>query len=470
MTAARFRADHLYTASGWMSPGYLEVDGAGTLRTVRAERPRDWPEKTLSRLAGFVVPGSINVHSHAHLRALAGRTERASAPGVADNLWTWRAQMYACTEMIEPEDLQAIAAQAYVEMLEAGYTTVGEFHYVHHDRTGRPYADPAEMSKRVLAAAGEAGIAITLLPVLYATGGVGKPPSPSQRRFLHPDPDRYLSLVDTLANGARGDPLVHVGIAPHSLRAVDPDRLSRVLGATTETLRDTPIHIHVAERKEEVQECVERLGAAPVEWLVANVGLDTRWTLVHATHCSDRERRAIAASGAVVGLCPATEANLGDGIFPIPRFVAEGGSWGIGTDMNHAISLIEELRILELGQRLRHQRRNILADPGSEATAHTGRRLLDLAWTGGARSVGHPVGSIESGKRADLVVLDAQSPSLMEHGPETILDAWIFSATANPVRDVMVAGRWVVHDGAHRHRDRVLRRFRKAIRRIWAEA
>jgi formimidoylglutamate deiminase len=192
--------------------------------------------------------------------------------------------------------------------------------------------------------------------------------------------------------------------------------------------------------------------------------------MVHATHCSGRERKAIAASGAVVGLCPATEANLGDGIFPISRFVADGGSWGIGTDMNHAISLIEELRILEVGQRLHLQRRNILANPASEATAHPGRRLLDLAWAGGARSVGHPAGSIESGRRADLVVLDSQSSSLMEHGPETILDAWIFSATVNPVRDVMVAGRWVVRDGAHRHRDRVLRQFRKAIRRIWGEA
>lgn len=464
----RYRAQHLYTTSGWMSPGYLGIDSHGSIATVVAEQPRDWPGKPVIDLNGFTVPGSINVHSHAHLRGLAGRTEHASANSGSNNLWTWRDQMYTYVERIAPQDLQALAAQAYVEMVEAGFTSVAEFHYLHHDPLGRSYANPSELAERVLAGAEEAGIGITLLPVLYATGGVGEPPLLSQRRFLHEDPDAYLSLVERIADGSRDAPLVRVGIAPHSLRAVDEARLKYVVQSEFAGQPDVPVHIHVAERQEEVDECIAHLGARPIDWLVSNIGIDPRWTLVHATHCSERERKDVATSQAIVGLCPATEANLGDGIFPLPEYVADGGSWAVGTDMNHAISLVDEVRVLELGQRLRHERRNILTDPADEATAHAGRRLLDLMWAAGGRSVNQPVGAIHEGSRADLVVLDPEHPSLCGHGPETVLDAWVLSSVSNPARDVMVGGRWVVEDGQHEHRERVLRQFRAAIERLWS--
>jgi formimidoylglutamate deiminase len=465
----RFRADHLYTTSGWMTPGYFEIDEEGRFSVVAPEPPPEAGFEGITSVRGFVVPGAINLHSHAHHRALAGRTERASE-GQDDNLWTWRTQMYACAERIEPEDLEALAAQAYVEMLEAGYTTVAEFHYLHHDRSGRPYEDPAEMSTRILAAAGNVEIGITLLPVLYTSGGVGKPPLPEQRRFVHSDPDVYLSLVERLSQGAGDRSLMRLGMAVHSLRAVDEPNLRYVVDQAADLHPRSPIHIHVAERREEIEECLAGLGAAPIDWLIREVGIDKRWTLVHATHASRTERMAVAALGAVVGLCPETEADLGDGVFRLVAYVSDGGTWGIGTDTNQAVSVVQELRTLEHGQRLKHERQNILTDPSSEATAHAGRRLLDLTWAGGARSVDQAVGAIQVGKRADLVVLDPDHPSLIGHGTATVLDAWIFSSASSPIRDVMVAGRWVVRDGRHERREEVLRRFRRTIDRLWNEA
>jgi formimidoylglutamate deiminase len=456
----RFKADHLYSRTGWISPGYFEVDEHGFFRTVSHSPPEVWAGSTFEHLHGYVFPGMPNVHSHAHQRALAGRTEQISGDGSGGSLWTWRERMYSFVARVSPDDLELIAAQTYIEMLKAGFTTVGEFHYLHHDEHGRPYGDPAEMSERILAAAGEVGIGITLLPVLYTNGGVGRPPLPEQRRFLHEDPDAYLGLVESLAR--RADSTLRVGIAPHSLRAVDETRLRHVLEWAAEQ-NGLPIHIHVAERREEVEECVAGLGARPIEWLLDRVGIDERWTLIHATHCSEAERRGMAASGAVVGLCPATEANLGDGLFPLPEYHTDGGSWAVGTDSNTAVSLIDEFRTLELGQRLRHRRRDILTSPGSEATEHPGPALLGHALSSGARSVRHPIGAVESGLRADLVVLEPEHVSLSGHGTETVLDAWIFATTANPVHDVMVAGHWVVRNGHHEREADLLRRLRPVL-------
>jgi formimidoylglutamate deiminase len=463
MSVVRVRAEHLYTGATWLSPAFVEIGADGFVAAVYETLPAAWNGAAIDRVAGYLVPGLPNVHSHAHQRALAGRTERVSADGSGGSLWTWREQMYACVARLDPDSFEAIAEQAYVEMLKAGFTTVGEFHYVHHDQAGVRYANPAELSERVLAAA-EVGIALTLLPVFYAAGGVNREPLDEQRRFVHADPDEYLALVERLAAFQRDT--VRVGIAPHSVRAVDAERLSALMAAVGS--RAVPIHIHVCERREEVEESIASLHRSPVDWLQETVGIDGRWTLVHATHCSDGERASIAAAGATVALCPATEANLGDGIFPLRDYVGAGGRWAVGTDMNHAINAVDELRTLELGQRLVHERRAILCRAGDERTSRPGRVLFDQALHNGAAALAHETGLATAGYRADFVVLDPEHPSLAGHSPETVLDAWIFSSTSNPVRDVMVAGKWVVRDGHHPREDEVLDRFRRALATVFA--
>ena len=457
---AQLVAEHLLLEGGWASPGHLAVDEGGLIAAAAAgPPPPDWAGA--QRIDGFVVPGVPNVHSHAHQRLLAGRAEFAGGDE-RGNLWTWRELMYRLAERLDPDLLEAAAAQAYVEMLEAGFTAVGEFHYVHHGPDGRPYADPAEMSRRIFAAADATGIGLTHLPVLYQTGGVrGQAVTGAQRRFAH-DLDSFGALVATCADTAASRPgLWRVGAAPHSLRAVGGDSLKRLAATMAREWPAAPVHIHVAERREEVKECLDGLGARPIEWLLDGVEADDRWTLVHATHCSPAEREAMATAGATVGLCPATEANLGDGLFPLVEFDAAGGAWAVGTDMNHAISVVEELRTLEVGQRLRLESRVLL---GAPEPRHAGAVLLDRAWRWGARSIAQPIGRIAAGLRADLVVLDPTSPALAAHGTATVLDAWLLSSTDNPVRGVMVGGRWRVRDGRHHERDVTRTRFVAAAR------
>ncbi len=464
--AGRYRAAHLHQPNGWLSPGYLEIDAAGTIVAVGADRPPGWTDGEVRRLDGYVVPGMANLHSHAHQRGMAGRVEGVPGGAGRDDFWSWRTRMYAFVAALGPDQLQAIAAQAYLEMLRAGFTAVGEFHYLHHDRDGRPYANPAELSGRIAAAADEVGIALTLLPALYTQGGIGKPPADAQRRFVHVDLDAFLRLVERLLVGATDNPLRRVGVAPHSLRAVSPEQLAHLTAAMAEVAPAAPIHIHVAEQVGEVEECLAGLGARPIEWLLANAPVGPRWTLIHATHCTVAERRGIAASGATVGLCPITEANLGDGLFPLPGYHRDGGAWGIGTDSNVAIGLAEELRTLEYGQRLHHRRRNVLVTAGSATTEHPGRLLFDLAVSGGARAIDQPMGTIRPGMRADLVELDPEAAPLTGHEPRTVLDGWVFGAGGGVVRNVMVAGTWVVRDGHHPQEDAVLERFRTAVRSL----
>ena len=316
---------------------------------------------------------------------MAGLAERRGPQ--ADSFWTWREVMYRFLERLTPDDVEAIAAFAYMEMLEAGFTTVGEFHYLHHDIDGRPYADLGEMAARIAAASAETGIGLTLLPSFYAYGGFGgAPPSPGQRRFLN-DPDRFLKLVERCRAIVAGLPAARVGIAPHSLRAVTPETLRAVCQAAP----DGPIHIHAAEQTKEVEDCVAALGSRPVQWLLDHAGLDARWCVVHATHTTEQEIRALAASGAVAGLCPLTEASLGDGIFDGASYLAAGGRFGIGTDSNIQIDAAAELRQLEYGQRLARRARNVMAAQEGEST---GRRLFDAALAGGAQALQRPIGAL----------------------------------------------------------------------------
>ncbi|MGQ0663121.1 MAG: formimidoylglutamate deiminase, partial [Pseudomonadota bacterium] len=404
-------AESALIASGWAARVRIEVDAAGTIAAIAENSRPDGAEP----LAGVAVPGMPNLHCHAFQRAMAGLAERAGPEG--DDFWSWREVMYRFLAALSPVDIEAIATQLYVEFLKHGYTAVAEFHYLHNDPDGRPYADPAELAGRIAAAAGQAGIGLTLLPVLYQTGNFGgAPPAAGQRRFLI-GTDDYVSLLETLHRRHRRDPQVRIGMAPHSLRAVPPAALAAALQAHDALDPAAPVHIHVAEQVREVEDCQAWSGRRPVAWLLANAPVGKRWCLVHATQMSAGETEALARSGAVVGLCPSTEANLGDGIFPLPAFLAAGGRFGIGTDSNVATSPVEELRWLEYGQRLARRERNVAARSGEP---NVGARLYRLALAGGARACGRRIGAIEAGHRADLVVLDADHPLLVGRAEDTV--------------------------------------------------
>ncbi|GAB4534860.1 MAG: formimidoylglutamate deiminase [Haliangiales bacterium] len=419
------------------------------------------------QVAGVAVPGVPNLHSHAFQRAMAGLGERAAEPGAGqrgpDSFWSWRQVMYQFVDTLEPGDVRAIAAQLYLEMVLAGYTAVAEFHYLHHDPRGRPYADRAAMAMAIVEAAREVGIGLTLLPVLYQYGGFGAAaPVAGQRRFVN-DLDGYQALVADLCARCQGDPQLRVGIAPHSLRAVSPASLRRCLEDFDRLDQDGPIHIHIAEQTREVDECVVWSGQRPVAWLLEHAPVDARWCLVHATHIDASELTALAATDAVVGLCPSTEANLGDGLFPLGDYLAAGGRVGVGSDSQVSVDPIEELRWLEYGQRLRYQIRNVAA---SAAQPATGARLYRAALAGGAQALGRPLGALAPGHRGDLVVLDPAHPILVGRGGDRWLDAWVFSGNRRPVRDVMIGGRWVVRDGHHPAEAEINDRYRRTMERL----
>lgn len=449
MTAAtRFRADHLWLGQGWQPAASLAVGANGLLQAG---------DGTGEVLGSWVLPGMPNLHSHAFQRAMAGLTERKGRSD--DSFWTWRETMYAFAASIGPDELKAVAAQLYVEMLKAGYTQVCEFHYLHHQPDGSPYADPAAMSLALIEAAQEAGIALTLLPVLYMTGGFdGRPLSPRQRRFGHEVGD-YVRLIESLQ--AMQSHQLRVGIALHSLRAVPEAAMRSVLA--TSAARDCPIHIHIAEQIGEVQDCLATRGARPVEWLLDHAPVDARWTLVHATHLSGHECSRLARSGAIAGLCPTTEANLGDGLFPLSDYLDARGVLGIGSDSHISISPVEELRWLEYGQRLSTRHRNIASRKEGDSVGET---LWRAALHGGAQASGLPVGELREEARADLLVLDDSSPLLAARDERSMLDSFLFAGNTPLVRHVMCGGRWVVRDFHHHDEERIAARYRETVRRL----
>jgi formimidoylglutamate deiminase len=443
-------------AEGWARDVAIEVDASGVICAIRrdVEQPA-----AAERCAGPVLPGMPNLHSHAFQRAMAGLTERSGPAG--DSFWSWREQMYHFLELLGPEEMQAIATMLYIEMLEAGYTSVAEFHYLHHAPDGQAYADRAEMGQRIINAADAAGIGLTLLPVMYFQGGFGqKPASPGQRRFINPL-DSFVALVDQLAG--RLLPGMRIGVAPHSLRAVDPDDLLRLRQQLGHLGADAPWHIHVSEQQQEVSECIEATGARPVQWLLEHAGIDRHWCLVHATHMSSEETIGLAASGAVAGLCPSTEADLGDGFFDAQRFLSAGGSFGLGGDSHVAIDPFVELRLFEYGQRLLRQRRNLL---GGENGRSVGGALYRRALAGGAAALAQPIGKLAVGARADWIVLDSERPSLYARHEDYLLDSAIFAPGGAHVRDVMVAGRWRVRDSTHHLRASAEARYKQALTRL----
>ncbi len=410
-----------------------------------------------SRIAGAALPGLPNLHSHAFQRAIAGATERRGPAN--DSFWTWREAMYRFVDLLDPDDIEAIAAMAMMEMLEGGFTSLAEFHYLHHDRNGQPYANRAELSTRIVAAAAETGIGLTLLPVLYAQGGFGGLPSETrQRRFVNRIDD-YLVLHEKAREAVARLPHGTIGTAPHSLRAVTPETLKVLLDANL----DGPIHIHIAEQIQEVEACIAWSGRRPVEWLLSNAPVDAKWCLVHATHLTPSEIVALAASGAVAGLCPTTEANLGDGLFEGAAFLAASGRYGMGSDSNVEISAAQELRWFEYGQRLKDRSRNVA--PSREGQS-TGEALYSAAASGGAQALAQPIGEIACGKRADFVVLDTSHPSLAAMAPAQWLDGYVFVAGQSSVAQVYVAGTRVVEGGRHVRRDAIVSRFVATMKRI----
>jgi formiminoglutamate deiminase len=405
------------------------------------------------------LPGMPNLHSHAFQRAMAGLAETRGP--VRDTFWTWRETMYRLALAVSPDDVQAVAGLAYLEMLEAGFTRVGEFHYLHHDRDGRPFADPAEMAGRVIAAAGETGIGLTLLPVFYAHGGFGGQPSaPNQRRFVC-DLDGYGRLLEGCRRRALAHPGSVVGVAPHSLRAITPEELAAVVRLAG----DGTIHIHAAEQRREVEDCLAWSGRRPVEWLLERAGADGRWCFVHATHMTPAETRRMAAAGVVAGLCPVTEANLGDGTFNGHRFLSRQGRFGIGSDANVLIGVADELRQLEYAQRLRGQRRNVMSRGDG---ASTGRTLYEAAGRGGAAALGASAAVLAPGAPADIISLDAAHPALLGRRGDRLLDAWVFAARTSPVDCVWVGGRKWVAAGRHRARDTIVAHYRGSMARLLA--
>lgn len=408
-----------------------------------------------------LLPGLPNLHSHAFQRGMAGLAEKRGSS--ADSFWTWRATMYRFVDRIDPDDLRALAALAYVEMLESGFTRVGEFHYLHHDRDGGAYADPAEMTVAIVAAAADSGIALTHLPVFYAHAGFGgTAPGEGQRRFVH-DMDGFGRLIEDSRRIAAILPDAIVGIAPHSLRAATPAELA----ALAALAGDMPVHIHIAEQVREVDDCLAWSGARPVAWLMDHAQVDARWCLVHATHVDAREVVQIARSGAVVGLCPITEANLGDGIFPLRAFLDANGRFGVGSDSNVLIDATEELRLLEYGQRLSLRARNIvdgrlLCGRGGS----TGEALYRQALAGG-QALGAPC-EIALGGSADFVSLDVDHPALCARSGAALLDALVFAGGRGAIDGVWRRGEKLVSHGRHHARAAIVGRYRAVLRKLIA--
>ncbi len=451
----------------WFDVALLPDGWARAVRLRLREGRIDGIERDVAASDGderhaIALPGLANVHSHAFQRAMTGLTGQRGPED--DNFWTWREMMYHFVGRLTPDDLVSISALAYVEMLESGFTRVGEFHYVHHAVDGRPYADVGELAGRIVDAAHETGIGLTLLPVFYAHASFGEEqarPTPGQRRFIC-GLDDFARLLESAEHHARRLPDAVVGVAPHSLRAVNPDEL-----ATVTALRPgAPLHMHAAEQVREVEDCLAWSGQRPVAWLLDHAGVDARWCLVHATHIDAAEIRGIVASGAVVGLCPVTESDLGDGIFPALPYTSQGGRFGVGTDSNVLIDAAVELRTLEYEQRLLHRARNVLA---SRTGASTGRSLFEGALSGGAQALGCrgvDAPALAAGRPADLFSLAPTHAALAGRAGDTLLDSWIFGTRSGAIDRVWRHGRCVVRDGRHVVRASIEARFRTTVQRL----
>ena len=440
--------------SGWANDVQVVIT-AGAIADVTPDVAPDSGDERHD----IALPGLASLHSHAFQRGMAGLAELRG--NSTDTFWTWRETMYRFALAMTPDDVTAVATLLYVEMLEQGFTRVGEFHYLHHDRDGSPYTDPAEMAARIAQAAESSGIGLTLLPSFYAHGSFGgTAPHDGQRRFIC-SVDQFAKLMAASRKTIAKLPGANIGIAPHSLRAVAPDELSAIIPLAN----GGPVHIHAAEQVKEVEDCLAWSGRRPVQWLLEHAPVDRHWCVIHATHMTEQEVSALAKTGAVAGLCPITEASLGDGIFPAREFLEAGGSFGIGTDSNVLVGAADELRQLEYGQRLKHRARNVLSGGAGRST---GRTLFDAAVAGGAQAMAQPAVGLSPGARADIVTLDGSHPSLAGRARDAVIDGWIFAAGSTAIDCVWAGGNKVVEGGRHKWRQAARERFKAAVRRLVA--
>ncbi|SIQ37797.1 formimidoylglutamate deiminase [Paracoccus thiocyanatus] len=444
-------AERALLPDGWAENVRVTVDQGRIAAVEKDAAPQ-------GQRAGLLLPALANLHSHAFQRAMAGLSE-AKGPEPRDTFWTWRQIMYRFLDHLTPEDVEAIAALVQMEMLEAGYATNVEFHYLHHRPGGGHYDNIAEMGERIAAAAGRTGIGLTLLPVHYQFGGVDRRPlAPGQNRF-GTTPEEFQRLLEGCEDALRALPAdADIGVAPHSLRAVSPEGLAECVALRP----GRPLHMHLAEQLPEIEEISAAYGCRPVEWLLENHQPDRRWTLIHLTHMTQDETRRLAATGAVAGLCPITESSLGDGIFNGTTWAGAGGRYGFGSDSNIRISLVEELRTLEYSQRLRDRGRAILASPERS----TGRVIYQAGLDGGATAAGRETGAIKAGLWADLVAVGLDNPVMAGRKGDQMLDSLVFAGHDGLVRDVWSAGRHVVRDGRHMDRDRIIADYLATIARL----
>lgn len=455
-------AENILIGSQWQSDKTLSINDVGVITSISEGK-----DPGAQSLSGPVIPGMPNCHSHAFQRAFSGYSEYRNfdEKGVAaeDSFWSWRDIMYRFVAKMSPEDFHVVAQFLYIEMLKAGYTSVAEFHYLHHQVGNLRYEDPAEMSHQVINAALSVGIAITHLPVLYTYAGFGEqPPSPAQGRFIH-QTDEYIKLLDQLNKTYSGQKNFKLGIAPHSLRAVSEQQLDEVVSFIRNMDGKAPIHVHIAEQTKEVDDSLNFYSKRPVEWLLDNYQMDQHWCLIHATHLSDSELMRLANSGAIAGICPTTEGNLGDGIFPTKDFIELDGKLAIGSDSHIAVNIADELRLLEYAQRLTTHERAVLVNKDCPSV---GQYLYSKAALDGSKALSQNVGELIVGKRADLVVLDPEHPSLFSKRDSQILDAAIFSCNQLPVKDVYVAGKRVIANGEHPLQTQVNQEYKKVLQKL----
>ncbi len=458
MTRSLFWAPHAWVQGRWQTGVCLEVDAQGHWSRITADIAT--PPQSATVLAGPVLPGMVNAHSHAFQRAFAGLAERRTSE--TDDFWSWRDRMYGVALRVTPSQMQAIAAQLYVEMLQGGYTQVCEFHYLHHQEDGTPYADPATMAWALADAAQQAGLGFTLLPVLYERAGFTQATlRPDQRRFAS-TPAFVATLQRDMANANR--PLANAGVAIHSLRAASPESIRVLLAEVGDA--EMPVHIHVAEQMQEVNDCLAHTGQRPLEWLVQQNLLDVRWQLVHATHATAAEIKGVSDQGAGIVICPSTEGNLGDGLTDLPGWLQASVPMAIGSDSHVCRQWPEELRWLEYGQRLNLQRRNVSANPAQHAGS-TAERLFGAALFAGGPAAGRTSWGLSVGARADALVLDTQSPGLLGVPSSHTLDALLFASDKPAFKDVYVAGRQVIADGNHAAQDEIAVRFSHVMQSLW---
>lgn len=446
MITKYYRFNALLLQRGWLTPAYVGIDAAGLIRYLSDKAP-DEPSE-VEAVTGYALPGFQNAHSHAFQFGMAGMAEKHAA-GTKDDFWSWREAMYRCALSVDPDQVEAIAAMLYAEMLKRGYTHVAEFHYLHHDKNGKPYANLAEMGERLVAAATTAGIKITLIPVFYQQGGFGKAPQPEQRRFLSQTVDDYFHLLDDTAHAIRDHRDVQLGFSVHSLRAV---KEADVISTFTQGPPSIPFHLHAAEQRKEVEDCVAHLKQRPVEWLLDHLPVNDRFHLVHCTHMTDVEVERLAKSGAHVVLCPGTEGNLGDGIFRLGDYAAHDGRWSIGTDSHISLNPLEDLRWLDYAQRLSTHKRNTFDDGASV--------LVHKTFASGRKAMGLSSGDFfETGAAFDAVIYDAHTPLLVQAGYEQLLPAILYTASPVEILGTVVNGRWVVKNHHHLREGLIMKEF-----------